>query len=287
MQKKKGPGKSYIYIPKKKADAVTQMKIEQDSELTFAPELNIPASILEGRVIANGVLSEYLYGQAEILKKKGDSYRENIKQQELKSCTFKPFLHKAPKGVQPAYRGLNGIVESHNELHDTRKKPQAVIHINGRTSSPLKSNLLNQSSVCGTPDSIQRKLDNILSGNDVNKGFLGDKPKSTDDVLVRTDRGISIESSSSLAGVRALGEYDENFIRLESCDEETIAKEKCQSQESFAVLKNTISNELGPEDETDKFSSALREGGSEIDSKTIPFETYYEKTGLASTRKSI
>jgi len=47
--KKKGPGKSYICAPRKKPDVTIKMMLEEEKQLTFKPELCIPAAVLEGR----------------------------------------------------------------------------------------------------------------------------------------------------------------------------------------------------------------------------------------------
>lgn len=49
LQKKKGIGKAYICAPKKKPDVTMKMMLEDEKELTFTPQLCIPASVLEGR----------------------------------------------------------------------------------------------------------------------------------------------------------------------------------------------------------------------------------------------
>jgi hypothetical protein len=49
LQKKKGIGKAYICAPKKKPDMTIKMMLEEEKELTFTPQLCIPATVLEGR----------------------------------------------------------------------------------------------------------------------------------------------------------------------------------------------------------------------------------------------
>lgn len=142
MQKRQ-LGKSYVYAPKKKPEVTHQMKLEEEACLTFRPDLSLmPSDILNGRALGLSYLTEHLYGQAQVIKAKHEAKREQAIANEEKGCTFKPFLYKPPKGVNPSYRGSGGMLVTSEHQIDEKVGNSAfpqrpLIELRGtRSSSP-------------------------------------------------------------------------------------------------------------------------------------------------------
>lgn len=275
-------------------------------------------------ISGNGGLTDYLYSKVAELKKNADNIRERVHNDELKSCTFKPFLYKPPRHLHPSYRGLVGElhVKDTGSVSSIPLSPRVLIGGSGQNEvheehrSPEVSTRKLQPN--DTPDSIQRRLDSIINSDYTRESSLD---IAVDEILssnIKSNRGHSLESSatietsSSFAGIRELGSYEANFERRNSSNIEdlppsrrressldnSIIVERRLSQESFNILAHNIASELELED-IDDIDSEIYEhrnsdlentakdidhselphsrsssGGSEIDSRSIPFDSY-------------
>jgi len=240
----------------------------------------------------------YLYNKAEEMKKRAESIQQRVHNDELKACPFKPYLYKPPRKINPSYRGVvghAGKITEHNSFY--------LSSANGGSSSasndisPSRSSIIKPQSI-DTPGSVQRKLDEILLLSKNSEKFdLTLAPSSGDS---KSTGGYSPESfadvkySNSLEEIRELGTYQGSLERRNSSSIEKMSPdgrrgsrldfERRLSQESFNILAHNISCELELEEidtetmtvvlEEDRPQSRSSSGGSEIDSRSIPFETY-------------
>jgi hypothetical protein len=261
-------------------------------------------------------LTDYLYSKVAELKKNADNIRERVHNDELKSCTFKPFLYKPPRHLHPSYRGLVGehSVKDADSISSMPLSPKVCDGGSGRIEvredhrSPEFSTRQLQSN--DTPDSIQRQLDSIINSGNTRESALDIARNEVFSSRVKSSRGHSLESfatietSSSFAGIRELGSYEANFEQKNSCSIEdlppsrhkesdldtSIILERRMSQESFNILAHNIASELEFEDidgvdseisehrqdidQNDRPHSRSSSGGSEIDTRSIPFNSY-------------
>jgi transcription elongation factor Elf1 len=122
IKRRNGPGKGYIFAPKKKLDLAIQMKLHEYSEETFHPEIgkNSEAIISQKRHIYqphDGSASTtprtplpieiVLTEDGKRIQKKLEILREEKKLKEEEGLTFKPHLYKPPSYVVARYRGLD------------------------------------------------------------------------------------------------------------------------------------------------------------------------------------
>jgi hypothetical protein len=105
-----GPGKGYIFAPKKRPEVALQLQKEQLLEETFRPEIDRHSQeISKGRQEAyrQVAIEDLLQADGEKLKKRLECEREKKKQQENEVFSFQPILYKPPASVTPKYRGMD------------------------------------------------------------------------------------------------------------------------------------------------------------------------------------
>jgi hypothetical protein len=112
-----GPGKGYIFAPKKKAEVAIQMKLADYSQETFHPSIDKTSEAIiqkhrfkamnEDGSITVPPIEDILREDGKRVEKKIELLRQEKKEKEGKELTFKPFLYKTPSYIVPRYRGLD------------------------------------------------------------------------------------------------------------------------------------------------------------------------------------
>jgi hypothetical protein len=148
-----GPGKGYIFAPKKKAELAIQMKLADYSQETFHPLIDktSEAIIQKHRVKAmneEGSISvppieDILREDGKRVEKKIELLRQEKKEKEEKELTFKPFLYKTPSYIIPRYRGLDlSGVGDEDEDGDMNKLEETHVLSHGSSYHQMKDDSL-------------------------------------------------------------------------------------------------------------------------------------------------
>lgn len=115
LKKRNGPGRTYVYAPKKRPHVTLELLQNELQEETHQPVIDkVSAVIAKERYVKKSVPgASYARPIEEVLLKEGKKVQEKIaiarkqkEEQELKNLNFKPHIYKPPKSVVPRYRGL-------------------------------------------------------------------------------------------------------------------------------------------------------------------------------------
>lgn len=126
IRRRNGPGKGYIYAPKKQPDVALQMQTIARQQETFHPTIDITSQeITKARQEAykHRPIEEILISEGEKLRLKMDIERQKQSVKEEHKYSFKPKLFKAAASVVPRYRGMS----SHNENDDHNDDDEYVV----------------------------------------------------------------------------------------------------------------------------------------------------------------
>ena len=115
LKKRNGPGRAYVYAPKKKPQVTLELIQNELQEETHQPVIDkVSAAIAKDRYLKKDVsgaaqprsIEEVLIKEGKKVQEKVEIARKQKQDQEVQGLKFKPNLFKTPKNVIPRYRGL-------------------------------------------------------------------------------------------------------------------------------------------------------------------------------------
>jgi hypothetical protein len=119
MKRRDGTGRSYVYVPKKKADVTMQMIQNNLKEETFRPTIDKNSATLclrRHKDLSDYPIEDVLQVEGERIRSKWESARQARILQDSRELTFKPKLFKPPSYIKPKYWGMEEMVtESDSE----------------------------------------------------------------------------------------------------------------------------------------------------------------------------
>jgi hypothetical protein len=101
-------GRSYVYAPRKRTEVATAMVEKELANQTFVPNIGHKSAAIvrqKGRDAQKTPIEKKLLTQGQKQLRDRAQLQKQKQEQEKKENTFKPQLYKAPKGIQPRYRG--------------------------------------------------------------------------------------------------------------------------------------------------------------------------------------
>ncbi len=139
VKQRSGPGKGYIFAPKKKADVALQMKLQEYSEETFHPEIDkVSVAIIQKHLRQSNQtepipIEDILTADGQRVQKKIEQLRKAKEEKETKELTFKPQLYKPPSYIVPRYRGL--------DISDFEESEDGIASLQTNDVDPLAATL--------------------------------------------------------------------------------------------------------------------------------------------------
>lgn len=115
LKKRNGPGRTYVYAPKKKPQVTLELIQSELQEETYQPVIDkVSAAIAKDRYLKKDItgaaqprsIEEVLIKEGKKVQEKVEIARKQKEEQEIQGLKFKPKMFKAPKNVVPRYRGL-------------------------------------------------------------------------------------------------------------------------------------------------------------------------------------
>ncbi len=155
IHRRNGPGKRYVYVPKKRPDVSIELINKIRKEETFQPAINKTTSTIVARdpKRSTAPIEEILLEEGKKTKEKVEKKREEKVAEEEKNCTFEPAMYRPPKYIKPRYRGVKESVKTYEleKVMSTLPPPPSprkplsrkVLDDNSQNSSLLDDNSVN------------------------------------------------------------------------------------------------------------------------------------------------
>ena len=129
MKRRDGTGRSYVYVPKKKADVTLQMIQNDLKEETFQPKIDknsISMSLRRHKDLSDYPIEDVLQVEGERIRSKWENARQARILQDSRELTFKPKLFKPPSYVKPKYWGMEVSAAASDSEDEPEPRSQPV-----------------------------------------------------------------------------------------------------------------------------------------------------------------
>lgn len=170
INRRNGPGKRYVYVPKKRPDVSIELINKIRKEETFQPVINKTTSTIVSRDTKRTAapIEELLLEEGKRVKEKVDRKREEKEAEEEKACTFEPAMYRPPKYIKPRYRGVKESVKNYELEKVMSTLPPPPSPRKPLSRKPLSDNSQNSSLIDDSMDdsianSVNRRASGLIS----------------------------------------------------------------------------------------------------------------------------
>ncbi len=170
INRRNGPGKRYVYVPKKRPDVTIELINKIRKEETFQPSINKTTATIVSRDTKRNAapIEELLLEEGKKVKEKVEKKREEKEAKEEKACTFEPAMFRPPKHIKPRYRGVKDSVKNY-ELEKVMStlppppSPRKPLSRKPLNDNSQNSSLLDDSMNDSIANSVNRRASGLIS----------------------------------------------------------------------------------------------------------------------------